>query len=168
MHDQMVRYCDLLFRCWCVIHLCLSFLCMCGCCFSCCAGAAAVGAVAVTVLPAAGSLTAHAINSASNGVTVQTRAAGNWTDPCLSSSFREDSQRLRTIHRENVPGTAGSGQHTLRTTHHGTRHRTAALTAHENERTRCRALRPSAIEERALRGRWSCAICRWRVLACES
>lgn len=136
VYDQMVHYCGLLFRCWCVFHLCPSFVCVCSCSFSCCAGAAAVGAVSVTVIDATGSLTAHTINSVTNGVIVQTRPSANQADPSLSSLFCPVSWRLHTISAGSVHGTAGRARNALHATHGDARHRTAALIAHDNERIR--------------------------------
>lgn len=168
VHDQMVHYCDLLFRCLCVIHLYLSFLCACCCSFSCCAGAAAVGAVSVTVIYATGTRTARTINTVSNGVTVQTRAAANHSDPWLSSSFCLVSHCLHTIRADGVHGMAGRASNTLHATHGDARRRTVLLIAHENEQTRCCALSPSTNEKRTLRGRLVCAVRRWHSLACAS
>lgn len=134
VHEQMVYSCDLLFRCLCVIYLYLSFLWVCSCSFSCCAVAAAVGAVSATVIDATCTCTARTINIVSNGVTVQTRASANQTDPSLSSSFRLLSQPLHTICEDSVHGTAGRGKNTLHTMHSEARRRTAALIAHENKR----------------------------------
>lgn len=166
MLDQMVHCYGLLFRCCCVIHVCLVVFCECSCSVHCCAVAAAVGAMYLTATDATGSASARGTSPVHSRVAVPTRAS---LKPCrhkFSRLFRIFCRGARTIRTASAHAAAcgARGHLTQHRALHGSAH---LLTACENEPFLCFPRPAANVEERTLQRLLTCADRAQRLLACE-